>query len=66
MLKNHWFLCSLMSITLGLNWMFVLFASVHSDPFVLMESILVTLAILGFIKRLKTLIVIQILLVFYY
>lgn len=48
--KNNWVLCISMSIALGLDWVFMLFASIRSDPFVAMGSIFVTLAILGFLK----------------
>ncbi|MFN8771053.1 MAG: EamA family transporter [Neisseriaceae bacterium] len=43
-----------MSMALGLDWVFMLFASINSDPFIAMGTIFITLAILGFINLFKT------------
>ena len=50
---TNWILCLQISIAIGLDWVFMLFASIKSDPFVAMGSIFVTLAILGFLNLFK-------------
>jgi drug/metabolite transporter (DMT)-like permease len=51
--SSNWVLCIQMSIALGLDWGFMLFSSINSDPFIAMGSLFVALAILGFINLFK-------------
>ncbi|MDQ5920847.1 MAG: hypothetical protein QG673_903 [Pseudomonadota bacterium] len=49
-LLQNWWICLLMSTALALDWVFMLFASIKSNPFVAMAAVFIALAISGFIN----------------
>lgn len=50
---RNWLVCCVMSIALGVDWFFMLFAAVKSDPFIAMSAAFVTLATFGFVRLFK-------------
>lgn len=49
-IKNNFFLFLLMSFSLSIDWLCMIYATFFSDPFIAMAAVFVTTALLGFAK----------------